>query len=1553
MNIKSFADGNELSTEERDLLAYLLAEEGIELSQTQSLPPIISAPEKRHQPFPLTNIQQAYWIGRSETLELGNVAAHAYWEIESIDLDLKRYEKAWQRLIERHEMLRAIVLPSGEQQILDSVPPYQIQVLDLCKESPEVAASRLSATRQEMSHQILPTDRWPLFDIRVSVLNERCIRQHISFDLLIGDDWSLQVLLQELWELYRDADAPLGAIAVSFRDYVLACVALQGFCEYERSRDYWLRRIHTLPPAPELPLAKHPSLVHSPRFVRRSATLQPEIWEQLKTRANQVGLTPSGVLLAAFAEVLAIWSKCPQFTINLTLFNRLPLHPEVNNIVGDFTTLSLLAIDNSTLDSFVTHARNIQEQLWSDLDCRYFDGIQVLRELARIQGKESKALMPVVFTSTLTLTEAGQNTDPFAPFGSLVYSITQTPQVWLDHQVYEEDETLVFNWDAIEELFPCGLLDDMFAAYCGFLFRLANDESAWLETRRQLLPDSQRKLFAALNATTAPLPNLLLHTLFESQVKQHPDHAAIIAPNRTLTYQELHNLSQALGHRLRHLGAKPNTLVAVVMEKGWEQVVAVLSILVAGAAYIPIDPGLPIQRRCYLLEQAQVQLILTQSKLNQTLEWPVGVCCICVDTEELVLQKNDRALHPVQQSEDLAYVIYTSGSTGMPKGVMIDHQGAVNTILDINKRFDVNSSDRVFALSSLSFDLSVYDIFGTLAAGATIVIPETNAAKDPSHWLDAIAHQQITVWNSVPAQMQMLVEYACGHLEFPLTSLRLVFLSGDWLPLTLPSRIKAIAKNAQVISLGGATEASVWSILYPIETIDPTWKSIPYGCPMTNQQFYILNEALEPCPVWVPGQLYIGGIGLAKGYWRDEQKTAASFITHPVTGSRLYRTGDLGCYLPNGQIEFLGREDYQVKVGGYRIELGEIEAALVQHPSVSQAVVTISQQQSNKRLVAYVVPVQKPAPTFNELRHFLSENLPEYMVPFAFMVLDALPLTPNGKVDRRALPTPEQVKGEFESGIPTLTSGRRRTEYVAPRTPIEKILTEIWAEVLAVKPVGIYDNFFALGGNSILIMQAIANAKQAGIQLTPRQMFGHPTIVEVAAVASMATAICTEQEPVTGLVPLTPIQHFLFEQDLPNSYPWNLTWLLEVRQKVDVSLLETAFQHLLLYHDALRLRFERNVSGWEQYNASPGAAIAFERINLSQISTSDRQQAIDAKAAELLASFNLSQEPLIGVVLFELGSQQSDLLLIVVHHLVIDAVSMRFLVEDLQTAYQQLSCGKAIQLPPKSTSFQQWSKKLTEYAQSHKIQQELSYWLETLPEQANLLPVDYPQGINSEYSTCTVSRFLNEQETWMLLREFPIYGTQAQEVLLTSLLCAMSQWTGESSLLLNFLGHGREEILEDVDVSRTVGWFTSIYPVFLDMSNRETLEDVLRTVKHQIQRIPNRGIGYGILRYLTSDIHVAEKLRSLPQPEVAFNYFGQVDFSQASLFQFAQESPGTIRQKQGVRPHLLDAIGFISDNRLEMNFIYSQNVHRQSTIESLAEYFMETVRSLISSILRL
>jgi len=1051
-----------------------------------SLPVITPDPEGRYQPFGLTDIQQAYWIGRGKTFELGGVATHIYVEIESVNLDLERFSKAWQQLIERHEMLRAIVRSDGQQQILERVPAYQIQVLDLRGQNYRVVNSQIEAVRESLSHQVIPSDRWPLFEIRASVLDDRLFRLHFSFDALIADAWSFQMMGREWAKLYQNPNETLSDIEISFRDYVFAELACRHTEEYRRSVDYWQSRIPSLPPAPDLPLVKNLAAIGKPRFERRTGQLDPKTWQQLKNKSTKAGSTPSGILLAAFAEVLAVWSKNPRFTIGLTLFNRLPLHPQVNEIAGDFTSLILLAVDNSAPDSFAARVRRVQEQLWDDLDHRYFSGVQVLRELLRQQGRVSAALMPVVFTSTLTQNAEGEQNFPLHWLGETVCAITQTPQVLLDVQVSEEAGALVFNWDAVEELFPPGMLDDMFASYSHFLQRLADEAEIWQEANPQLLPPTQLQQRAAINATDAPVPAEMLHTLFAARVPLHPQKVAVVATHRTLTYEELYRRSRALGYRLQKLGARPNTLVAVVMKKGWEQVVACLGILMSGAAYVPVDPALPKERRSHLLAQAEVEIAVTQSGLEVSLDWPENLQRICADTEELT-DEFHQPLEPVQTPEDLAYVIYTSGSTGVPKGVVIDHRGAVNTIADINQRFGVGADDRVLALSSLSFDLSVYDIFGTLAAGGTIVLPESSTAQDPARWAELMVRENISIWNSVPALMQMMVEYAAGRSEV-FQNLRLVLLSGDWLPLTLPGQIKSLREGVQVVSLGGATEASIWSILYPIEEVSPDCPSVPYGKPMKNQRLYVLDEALEPRPVLVPGQLYIGGIGLAKGYWRNPEKTAASFITHPATGERLYRTGDLGRFLPDGNIEFLGREDFRIKIRGYRIEAGEIEAALNQHPAVRSCVVTaFGEDRSQKRLVAYVIPQQNTAPETCELRQFLSQKLPEYMLPSAFVMLEALPLSANGKVDHKALPAPDAAF------LPKT--------FVAPNTPVEKVLAGIWAEILGVEKISIHDNFFIdLGGHSLLATQIISAVRDTfGVDVPMGSFFESPTASEQAA----------------------------------------------------------------------------------------------------------------------------------------------------------------------------------------------------------------------------------------------------------------------------------------------------------------------------------------------------------------------------------------------------------------------------------------------------------------------
>jgi len=920
-----------------------------------SLPQIVPAPDQLYLSFPITDVQQAYWLGRSATFELGSVGNHGYMEIEAVDLDVARSLQALRRLIERHPMLRAIILPDGQQQILEYVPPFQIEVIDLEGCNQQEVDERLAHIRHEMDHQVFQVDQWPAFEIRVSRLPEQRVRIHISIELLFIDGWSIRILIQEFIHLYHEPEAYLPPLELSFRDYILAEAQLQDSEPYRRSRDYWAERIQDLPLAPDLPLAIDPASLEQPRFVHREARMEAALWQQLKARGARVGLTPSGILLAVFAEVLTTWSKTPRFCINLTIFNRLPLHEEVNDIMGDFTSLLMLAVDNSLSAPFEDRAKRLQEQLWRDFDHCYYSGIHVLQDLARAQGNLAQAVMPVVFTSLLG--QDATTTYP-TPWREMVYCVTQTPQVWLDHQV-EEAGNLVFFWQALEALFPPGLLDEMFETYVRFLQRLATNDEVWQTSSCGLIPASQLAQHVRTNVTEAPISERLLQSFFLEQAAKRPDQLAVISARRSLTYQEVFNEAMLLGHLLRQLGARPNHLVAVVIEKGWEQVVGVLGVLLSGAAYLPIDPKLPQERLTFLLEHGEVELVITQSWIEKSVQWPERLKPICVDTLDMP-STDVEPLDVKQRPDDLAYVIYTSGSTGLPKGVMIDHRGAVNTLLDMNHRFHMTSEDRVLALSALNFDLSVYDIFGLLAAGGTIVMPAEDALRDPSAWLDLLVQERVTLWNTVPALLEILVDYIEARSQGLSRSwLRLALLSGDWIPVALPDRLRKLIPTVEIVSLGGATEASIWSILYPIHAVDPSWKSIPYGKPMRNQRFFVLNEMLEPCPVWVPGHLYISGIGLAKGYWRDEEKTQASFLLHPQTRERLYRTGDLGRYLPDGNIEFLGREDFQVKVAGYRIELGEIEAALLGHPDVSKAVViAMGKQFENKHLIAYVVPTQ-------------------------------------------------------------------------------------------------------------------------------------------------------------------------------------------------------------------------------------------------------------------------------------------------------------------------------------------------------------------------------------------------------------------------------------------------------------------------------------------------------------------------------------------------------------------------------------------------------------------
>ena len=1086
---------NQLAESKTELLK-LLKQDSNKIT-VADLPEIVPEPENCYQPFPLTDMQHAFWVGRLGVLELGDVANHGYYEIEGRNLNVERLNWALQQLIERHDMLRSVMLPEGQQQVLKEVSPYEISIADLRGKADEDRDSEIEAVRAEMSHQVLPCYQWPLFEFRASILDEQRVRLHISYDLQIFDAWSMFRLFEEWFALCQNPQTVLKPLALTFRDYVLAEKSLQETEIYRRSRDYWLGRLDNFPPAPELPLAQNPATLKQHQCQRFSGKLDPEKWQQLKQRATASGMTPSGLLLAAFAEVLTVWSQNPKFTINLALFNRLPLHPQVNDILGDFTSVTLLAVDNSVREPFKQRALRLQQQLARDLEHRYFSGVSVMRELTRRQGGTPTA-MPIVFTSTLGFEAIGQETSVFSKFGEVVYGISQASQIWLDHQVYEQNGALMFNWDAVADLFPEGLIADMFEAYCSFLERLIVSEEVWQETIRQLIPETQRSQRRTVNATEAPISDALLHELFAAQVQIQPENASVISSVRTLSYQDLFKLSNQVGHRLRHLGASPNQLVAVVMEKGWEQIVAVMGILAAGAAYLPIDPSLPKERLWYLLENGEVEIVLTQSTLDEIIEFPQGLRRICLDTEDLENEETS-PLDSIQTPEDLAYVIYTSGSTGLPKGVMISHRGVVNAVTYTNQFFEIDNSDRVLALTALHHDMSVYDIFGILASGGTLIVPEAARRRDPEHWSELMIKEGVTIWNSVPAMMEMLLEYAEDRPGLIPPSLRWVFLGGDWISVTLPQRLKALVESARVVSVGGPTETTLWNIWYPVETVDPNWKSIPYGQPIANTKYYILNPTLNECPTWVAGELCCAGIGLAQGYWRNEEKTHTSFSNHPITGERIYRTGDLGRYLPNGTIEFIGRVDFQIKIQGHRIEAGEIEVALMQHSGIRTAIVeAVRDENKNEkaRLIGYIIPSANPAPTGEELGNFLREKLPSYMIPTAFVFLEKLPLSANGKVNRRRLQK-------------TAIAQPLSAAYIPPQNNLEKLIAKIWQEVLSLEKVGIDDNFFDLGGNSLLITKVFGQLRkelpEEGRSLSVVDLFKHPTIGELTAYLNRST----------------------------------------------------------------------------------------------------------------------------------------------------------------------------------------------------------------------------------------------------------------------------------------------------------------------------------------------------------------------------------------------------------------------------------------------------------------
>jgi amino acid adenylation domain-containing protein/non-ribosomal peptide synthase protein (TIGR01720 family) len=1443
--------------------------------------------------------------------------------------------KALKETLRRHEILRSTFrrLPgvSVPVQVVNDEPAFGLSVADLSGRSHDEADGALETLACELARERFDLERGPLLHARLVALSPTEHVLLLVLPALCADLATLEILRREIgaaWALGGDA----GTVGepMQYADFAeWQNELLEG--EGRAGRDYWRQRIGALPlPSPRLPFEREgcgpgdfrPAVVE--RRLGRDAS------ESVRALAERAGVSVEAVLLTAWQVVLWRLDGQSERVVGVGCDGR--RHVELAGAAGLFARYVPLRVRLDATRGFRMLVATVDQGLseargWQD----YF-------AWEGLGGSEPVPFIPLGFDLERRGAEWVAGDVSFATDERHTRACIDRFKVKLT--CVESGDGLVVEVHYDSGLFDVDDLERLAAQYELLLRSVAGAPEVTVGGLSVVGDVERRRVLVEFNETGAGYsPDRCVHELFEAQAERVPDATAVVCEDRRLTYRELDTRANQLAHYLRRLGVGPDVPVAVCLDRSTELVVAVLGILKAGGAYVPLDPALPRERLAFMQADARTAVLLTQARLGDV-AMLTGGRAVCLDRDWEVIGRESEA--PVRSGAgpaNLAYVIYTSGSTGRPKGVGVEHRQLAHYVGAIAKKLDVPTGASFALVSTFAADLGNTALFPSLCGGGCLHVLTQERMAAPDAFAEYMRRCRIDCVKIVPSHLGALLTAARPEEVLPRT---LLVLGGEACGPGLVERIRVLAPRLRILNHYGPTEATVGVVTYRVEEdarIDPSGR-LPLGRPIANTRIYLLDSCLEPVPIWGVGELYIGGRGVARGYLGRPELTAERFLPDPFGtdgGGRLYRTGDLARYRPDGTIEFLGRADQQVKIRGFRVELGEVEAVLTAHPRVREAVVRVWGEASERRLVAYVVAGDAGL-TRSELRQHARDRLPDHMVPAAFVMLRALPLTPNGKVDRQGLPAPEAV-GDREDGI------------VGPRTPTEEALAAVWRQVLGLKEVGIHDNFFELGGDSILSIQIIARASRVGIHLTPRQIFERQTIAELAAVAGASGTVDAEQGPVTGAVVLTPIQRRFFEQDHPDRHHYNQALMLEVPEGLDAGALGRAVEELLAHHDALRLRFERQGTQWRQVIAPQEESEVVSRVDLSAVPDAEQSARIEARAAELQGSLDLSRGPLVRLALFDLGRGRAGRLLWIVHHLAVDGVSWRILLEDLVAAYRQALDGRTIALPAKTTSFKRWAEQLAELARSSGVRQELAYWLAEERRRIERLPVDFADGVNTRASTRSVAVSLDEGETRTLLQDVSAaYRARINDVLLTALAQAFARWTGAPRLLVDLEGHGREDIVEGVDVSRTVGWFTSIFPAVVTLEDPSKLGEALKSVKEQLRGVPSHGVGYGLLRYLGDRPGEAARLRALPQSEVSFNYLGQLDqmFPESSPFRRARDARGPVRSVRGSRPYLLSVNGGVEDGRLRMVWTYSETIHRRETVAAVAGGFVDALRSLIA-----
>ncbi|GCF09960.1 non-ribosomal peptide synthetase/type I polyketide synthase [Dictyobacter arantiisoli] len=1513
--------------------------------QDQHLSPLV--PVKREPYLPASFAQQRLWF--LEQLVPDTAAYHIPLAVRMRGpLNILALEQSIGELIRRHESLRtAFTMQDG--QVKQSIHPFTAFSLPVLSLRTENAGERERELQALISAEILK-----LFDLTHPPLLRATLfsvheEEHVllvTMHHIISDGPSYNIFIDELMLYYASfarGDVPgIVQLPLQYADFVSWQNQWLSDERLDVQLTYWKQKL-SKSVALELPTDHPRPATQTFNGADIVFTLPPSLTASLQALSRSEGVTLFMTLLATFQMLLATYTGQDDITVGTPVTNR--NRTELEGLIGFFVNTLVLRTDLSHNPGFIELLARVREtclEAYTHQDLPFeqiVDAIQPERDLSR------SPIFQVMF-----MLQHAPDMDSFADLADLQLSLfpvgSQTSKFDLTLDLTVVGQTVHGRLEYATDLFDVQTMERLIGHWQTLLASVVANPNAPIASLPLLTAAEYQLCIEEWNATQSVYPaELCLHQLVEAQVERTPHQPAAIFEEEQLSYHELNQRANQLAHYLQTVGVGPEIRVGIYMEPSLEMLIAVLAVLKAGGGYIPLDRAYPSERIAFLLKDAGIALLLVQQRHADTVvSENQSTRIIPLDTLYSVLDQQP-VDNPVSRvcPDNLAYILYTSGSTGIPKGVMISHKGLVNYLHWARQRYAVAEGSGAPVHSSLTFDLTVTSLFSPLISGrTTVLLPFERGVES----LNAAFHKyhDFSLVKITPAHLALLSQQP--DLRQYASSTRLFVIGGEQLLADKLAVWQELAPETKFINEYGPTETVVGCCIYQVPNAPRESGPVPIGRPIANTQIYLLNRYLQPVPPGIPGEIYIGGFGLARGYLNRPELTAERFIPNPFSaqaGSRLYRTGDLARYRPDGNLEFLGRNDHQVKVRGFRIELGEIEAVLSQHPDIRECAVLVQEDKPEvKRLVAYIVPRQMDmALSQTRLRDYIQQYLPDYMTPALFVQLERLPLSSNGKLDRDALPVPGEMKHE------------EGTTFVEPRTPAEQILARIWTEVLGIDRVSITDNFFALGGDSLLSMQIIARAAQANLRLTPRQIFQQQTIEALAAVVNTYSPFQAEQGLVEGPVQLTPIQHWFFEQKLNEPYHWNQSALLQLAEPCDPVILEKAMRELVEHHDALRMRFTQLDETWQQTNGGQAeASYKFTYVDFAGESSDYQKKMIMATHALASMDFDLAQGPLLSVVFFDLGPQQASLLLICIHHLIVDNVSWQILLADLQIAYQSLIQHKQPQFPPKTTSYQSWAQQLLRYAQSEEVIQEQAFWLEENYGVVPHAPLDFPvEAIsNTVASGRTYSLSLSQEETSDLLANVSrAHQVPMNDIVLAMLALICARWIGTDCIHIDTEGHGREEISDEIDVSRTVGWFTSIYPIYLQLSASSSESEALQRLQARLSHLPHKGFGYGALRYLNEDPELRQRFRMLPQADILLNYVGQIDqmISSATLFKDIYPSSEFDRSSSDKRPYLFEIISGIRDGKLYIDWKYSADTHHESTIERLASDFMQAVRTLM------